>query len=325
MAEDSPERDHELVQFFTQDLAELTAEYARIRARTHEDPGTAGDEGEEVWAELLRNWLPSSYPVVTKGRILAADGRAGPQVDLLVLRPGYPSRLLSKKLYMAGGVAAAFECKNTLRPEHLVSAFAAAARIEALTQTVTDTPFAQIGPAIPYGLLAHSHDWQRPGSDPLGNVDRILQAQLDVMGRLAHAPVVVCIADTGCWDILRWTYNGPGITSWEGTRDLYGLPEAPSASVMYMRHTDDLEFGAAPPNAIAAMIAYLVSRLAHTDSGLRPLSQYFHAAGLSGSGRAVAMTTRLAAETYSPEVLADLPRRLTNGALGSDWSMAFMY
>ena len=44
---------HELHDFLQQDLAEMQAEYVRIRKRTLEDPGTAGDEGEEVWACLL--------------------------------------------------------------------------------------------------------------------------------------------------------------------------------------------------------------------------------------------------------------------------------
>lgn len=107
---------HELETFLAQDLAEMASEYERISSRSLEDPGTAGDEGEEAWAGLLRDWLPESYQVRVKGRILGADGTAGPQVDIVVLRPGYPQRLLDKKLYLAGGVAAVFECKNTLRP-----------------------------------------------------------------------------------------------------------------------------------------------------------------------------------------------------------------
>ena len=87
----------------------MESEYQRIRSRALEDPGTAGDQGEENWAELLRDWLPPTYKVVTKGRILSADGRASPQVDVLVLKDVYPDKLLNKKLYLAAGVAAVFE------------------------------------------------------------------------------------------------------------------------------------------------------------------------------------------------------------------------
>ncbi|MFI8802678.1 DUF6602 domain-containing protein [Micromonospora chalcea] len=71
---------------------------------------------------MLREWLPASYHVRTKGRILAHDGAASRQVDVVVLRPGYPSKLLDKKLYVASGVAAAFECKLTLTASHLTQA-----------------------------------------------------------------------------------------------------------------------------------------------------------------------------------------------------------
>ena len=75
----------------------MAAEYARITARSREDPGTAGDEGEENWAELLRDWLPSTYHVKTKGRILSEVGLSSPQVDVLVLSPAYPPALLNRK------------------------------------------------------------------------------------------------------------------------------------------------------------------------------------------------------------------------------------
>lgn len=71
---------------------------------------------------MLRAWLPPSYPVKTKGRILVYDGTASRQVDVVVLRPGYPERLPNKKLYLASGVAAAFECKTTVKAAHIVQA-----------------------------------------------------------------------------------------------------------------------------------------------------------------------------------------------------------
>ena len=46
---------HELEEFLRQDQAEMAAEYQRIFARSSDDPGTAGDEGEENWAAVLRS------------------------------------------------------------------------------------------------------------------------------------------------------------------------------------------------------------------------------------------------------------------------------
>jgi len=82
----------------------LATDYHRIRARTKDDPGTAGDQAEEDWAAILRDWLPAIYPVFTKGRILFEDGSSSPQVDVLVLKPSYPQGLRHQKYFFAGGV-----------------------------------------------------------------------------------------------------------------------------------------------------------------------------------------------------------------------------
>src|SRR5262249_46695820 len=97
----------------------IQEEYERIQKRAREDPGTAGDQGEENWRALLQSWLPSYFKIVTKGRILTESGYASPQIDLFVLVPSYPQVLIDKKLYLAAGVAAAFECKLTLKAVHV--------------------------------------------------------------------------------------------------------------------------------------------------------------------------------------------------------------
>ena len=47
----------DLYEFMRQLSDEMAAEYRRIQMRATEDPGTAGDQGEENWAELLRGWI----------------------------------------------------------------------------------------------------------------------------------------------------------------------------------------------------------------------------------------------------------------------------
>ena len=49
------QKTHDLYDFMRQISAEMSAEYNRIQMRATEDPGTAGDQGEENWAELLRD------------------------------------------------------------------------------------------------------------------------------------------------------------------------------------------------------------------------------------------------------------------------------
>lgn len=86
----SQEKTHDLQDFMRQLSVEMSAEYERIQKRATEDPGTAGDQGEENWAELLRGWLPRTYEVVTKGRIISQEGVTSPQIDVLVLKGSYP-------------------------------------------------------------------------------------------------------------------------------------------------------------------------------------------------------------------------------------------
>jgi hypothetical protein len=324
---ESIERLHELRTFFAQDIREMASEYERIRSRSIEDPGTAGDEGEEVWAELLRQWIPKDYPIVTKGRVLGADGSAGPQVDILILCPGYPKRLLTKKLYLAGGVIAVFECKNTLKAKHLTRAFEGAAKVNALFGKRSGTPFAELVPPIEFGLLAHSHVWKGQASQPKQLIDSLLQSGLTQLSNLSDPPGLVCVADLACWSVLRHVYDGPGLMPpevWRARQALTGLPDQGACSVGYYRHTEALPADQAPPNAIAAAIAFLLGRLAHDNAPVRPLSQYFHAAGISGSSTAVALNY-FPLDVFSDELRASLPRRLTNGDVGSDWSIVFPY
>ena len=121
---------HDLTDFIEETSKGIESEYRRIQKRSMDDPGTAGDQGEENWASLLRNWLPPIFQIVTKGKIIDSNGDVSPQVDIIVLKPEYPKALLDKKLYLAGGVLAVFECKNTLRASHLPKFFQAVKNIK---------------------------------------------------------------------------------------------------------------------------------------------------------------------------------------------------
>src|SRR4051794_9795420 len=112
-------RSHDLHAFMRELCREVTDDYAIIRHRALEDPGTAGDRVEETWASLLREWLPATLHVVTKGRVLGVAGNTSPQVDVVILEPDYPVRLRRRKVFLSAGVLAVFECKLTLRLTHL--------------------------------------------------------------------------------------------------------------------------------------------------------------------------------------------------------------
>jgi hypothetical protein len=198
---------HELVDFVRAVTKGLAEEYDRIQKRVSEDPGTAGDEGEENWAAILREWLPPSYQIVTKGRILGYQGTASPQVDVIVLKPSYPTYLLNKKLYLAAGVAAAFECKLTLRAKDIDETVKNCVATKQLFQRRTGTPYAEITSPIVYGLVAHSHSWKEPNSKPIENLQsRVEQVHRELVKHPREMLDIICVADLVTFSAKRISY-----------------------------------------------------------------------------------------------------------------------
>lgn len=179
---------------------DMASEYERIVARAAEDPGTAGDQGEESWAELLRNWLPATYHVVTKGRLLFEDDTASPQIDILILSPDYPLHLRNRKLYLAGGVIAAFECKLTLKSNHFKKFFETSELIKSKTPIGNSTTYESFNSKIIYGLLAHSHSWTKniPIADQVFNIMEKMPTSKEGLefDKANFYPDVICISDT---------------------------------------------------------------------------------------------------------------------------------
>jgi len=291
---------HDVVAFMRQVVAELQSEYQRIRARTHEDPGTAGDEGEEDWAKLLRLWLPSTYHVVTKGRILTALGEASPQVDVLVLQPNYPQYLLTKKHYLSSGVLAAFECKNTLRRDGIQKAISNSKAVANILQRERNAPgyerspiaadrvYAQLHKPLVYGLLAHSHSWSDPGA-----IDVISQALVEIDLATTQHPReildIVCVADLAVWSAGRCATSLPAGAVWSAGA---ALPEVPDIVTSFTcLHAGGWAEGSIyfkSFTTIGALITRLYEKISYLDVQARMFGQYFKLAmkdGRSGGGQ----------------------------------------
>lgn len=313
-------RDHELLTFLNQDLAEISSEYARIHSRAGEDTGTAGDEGEENWASLLREWLPASYSVVTKGRVLSAEGAASPQVDVLVLSGSYPSRLLDKKVYLASGVLAAFECKTTLKAKHIDEAATTSATISRLVTGASGTPHRELFSIPVFGVLAHSHDWKGPKSTPLENVDSALSKTHAAAPHPRSLLDLVCIADLNCWVMHKTTHLGAAtVANWSELRRVWGLPDSGGTMTAYTRWSNT-GLGS-QPNPIAVFIAALIQRLAWADISLRPLADYFRLANLEGASQGE-MRPWPGDHVFSAETSRQLQAgRVVSGDPWNEWSM----
>ena len=271
----SEEKTHDLYDFMQQISNEMAAEYNRIQKRATEDPGTAGDQGEENWAELLRGWLPSTYKVVTKGRIISQDGITSPQVDVLVLKDVYPEKLLNKKLYLAAGVAAAFECKTTLKAEHIEQAIKTCVEIKNWYPDRKGTPYKELHAPIVYGLLAHSHSWKGPNSKPEDNIERKLRES--DKSYVVHPRLgldLICVADLGTWVLSKSTFSLPQIDG----------PDV-GAKTTYFGHTHYYNSKSKHFNPIGTLISRLSLRLAWEDPSLRDLANYYLRTSIDGGAR----------------------------------------
>ncbi len=197
---------HALHTFMAQVTDEMASEYERIYARAAEDPGTAGDEGEENWAALLKEWLPPNYHVRTKGRLLSHDGSMSLQIDVLVLKPSYPLKLLEKKVWLADGVAAAFECKTTLTAAHVAESVERCATFKSLYKPRTGSPQRELRSPLVYGILAHSHAWKGAASKPVENVNNALH---NALSRINHPRLeldIICVAALATWTSMYVSY-----------------------------------------------------------------------------------------------------------------------
>ena len=312
---------HELFTFMMEVTNEMSAEYDRISSRTLEDPGTAGDDGEENWASLLRDFLPPQYHVETKGRILSRDGILSPQVDVLVLHPSYPGKLLKKKTYLASGVLAAFECKLTLRSGHIKGAFETASSLHDIQLAREGNPYDELHHSIIFGLLAHSHDWKKDKSEPMDNVQTSIEKAHNKTSRPCDIPDFVCVADLGTWTACKMTSAGVAMRDVTTGQLPEGLP--PDVDLVpvteYMRPVPVTSGEKTTP--IGIMFTKLLSRLAFEEAGAKPIADYFRVAGLLGSGEG--FTKRTWPPPYSPGVRARIPGSIVNDG-SSRWGMAFL-
>jgi hypothetical protein len=279
-------RPHDIHDFVISSQRWIGEEYSRIRKRAAEDPGTAGDQGEENWASLLRNWLPSYFHVVTKGRILTDSGYDSPQVDVLVLFPSYPKILLDKKLYLAGGVAAAFECKTTLIAEHIKEAVKTASEIGRHLPERKGSPYKELNSTIIFGLLAHSHSWKAEKSTPLENIERsLIEADQSYVKHPRECLDFLVVADLAAWHVFKMTYLNPNKFPANIAKEMaknYG-PDG-SATTSYICHAI-CEGQKDYFSPLGVLLSATYTRLAWIFPDMRQLEEYFRKVNLGGSGR----------------------------------------
>ncbi len=314
--------EHDIHDFVKKAQQDLQTEYVRIRKRVAEDPGTAGDQGEENWAALFREWLPNYFHVVTKGRILTDSGYASPQIDVLVLYPSYPRILLDKKLYLSGGVAAAFECKTTLTAAHVKRAVETSSLLKCSLPAREGSPYKELHAGIIYGLLAHSHSWQGKNSKPIDNIENALwKADSASVNHPRECIDFITVSDLATWRITKMTYLSPLLPFYnDKIREVYG-PEG-SATTAYTCHAISAERQSDNFSPVGSLLSGLFSELAWVFPDMRQLEEYFRKVNLVGSGQG---RMRLWSINIYSSTIRDRVYRgaLSNGVPYDEWHVAF--
>lgn len=274
---------HELHAYFDMVDKEIAAHYRRIRVRAAEDPGTAGDDAESVWERVIADWIPSTYHVVRRGRVINAKGETSPQIDILVLKPTYPRALLGGSLYLADGVVGVFECKLTLRSSHIRDSVRRAADFKSLVADTPGTPLSDLVSPIYYGILSHSHEWQGAKSSPERNVFDTYSGAESSIDHPRHLIDLICVADLATWSRMTIT-KFSAATELDSIRNKMvigsdwkvasGLMHASSGSQDHSEHF----------RPVGAAIQHFVRRLGYRDASVRYLADHYRGSGISGAG-----------------------------------------
>jgi hypothetical protein len=309
---------HDLFKFMAEVRGQIASEYARISTRSSEDPGTAGDQAEENWASVLRDWLPSNYHVVTKGRILGPDGQTSPQIDVLVLTPSYPKRLLNQKHYFAGGVIAAFECKLNLRSRDWSKVFANAVRVKRILTPTLGTPFDELHQPPFFGLLAHTArgDATRADEESFSSFGRIHRYETEFVEHPREMVDLVCIADEGTYVLNKSVHVRRHMD--EDARERMrqsGLEEA--VTTMYLGSSEGIRGFDTTGQIFGSLMHALTRYMAYRDTTVRSFSDYLLLSGTWG-GIGVPVLWNLA--VLSRSVVARLRREGYGRSAWSPWS-----
>ncbi len=193
----------------------------------------------------------------------------------MVLKPSYPQFLIEKKKYLTAGVAAAFECKLTLRKEHIRKVVQNCLRIKSLSSPRTGTPYKELYQPPIYGLLAHSFaDNQR--SRIISSTDEEINSlDAKLVRHPRHMLDFVCVADSALWHSSKEAFT----RAEEHTDVITGIlnDRFSAVSSNYLLHRNcNAVFGEQEYfSAVGSLLTMLLVRLAWEDPSLRDIASYF--------------------------------------------------
>jgi hypothetical protein len=186
-----------------------------------------------------------------------------------VFHPSYPASLRNREEVLASGVAAAFNARLTVDSEGIADAASRAARLSRGQKLRGGSPRTEMLGLFPVGLVAHSHAWVAPKSQPDDNVSTALQTAASKAMHPRELLDYTCVSDLGLWYTLRMPYE-PDIG-----------PAGHVVTVRALTAEVHLEVGF---SRLAALLSRLYRRLSYRDASLVPLAEGFHLTDSEGGG-----------------------------------------
>ena len=274
---------------------------------------TKNEKGQS-WAKLLRGWLPSTYEVVTKGRIISRDGCISREIDVLVLKRAASKKLLNKNLYFSTPVAAAFECKTTLTIGDIVQAMKACTEIKSLYPVRVGTPYRELHAPIIYGVLARSYSWKGDNTVPASNIEQeLLTSDGAYVLHLRECLDLLCVANLGTWSTVK-VLTPLALALYCKTSMRSVLQSGFTLQTAYMMGISSHKNRDSHFTPTGSFIFDLSRKLAWEDAQLRDMSQYHHRTKMKrlGSGKP---------RPWNFSFSKNVTRRLENHRLNyDDWS-----
>lgn len=146
-----------------------------IARKSFAHPGTKGDASEQVWLDMLQDYLPQRYQAAS-AHVVDSLGNFSDQIDVVVFDRQYSPfifKFQGQTIVPAESVYAAFEAKQAINATQVEYAQKKVATVRRLHRTSLPIPHAggtypakQLIPILG-GLLTFESDWTPAFGDPL--------------------------------------------------------------------------------------------------------------------------------------------------------------
>ncbi len=278
----------------------------------------AGHKGEAAWASALEKWLPPQYEIATRKYLVLETDLHGSsrsaETDILIFQPSYPRSLRNREEVLASGVVAAFSVRLTLDRSGIEEAAREAAQVRRSMKIRQATAVGELIPPLLYGILAHSHAWQKNNSTPDANIETIVsEFDREHSNSPREGLDLICVADLNCWSRAS-IILGSDLGS-ESEQVATGMGPAFSDHIISPPPKIDVKTlprYRLPP--IAALITELMTKLSYFDASVLPIAEGLRVTNTRGSG--VAPLRKL---PWSEVFSEDAQREIRNRNNASAW------